>query len=327
MTRIKSQRGWIMTAVLILMAVQNAKSQEAMKTSGVMFGDMYYIQQSNIDSLKGQYGFLIRRINLTFDKKTEDRVSVRVRLEMKSPNVDKRPETKLTPYIKDAYLSYNIGSAKFTFGVQPTIILESPEKVWGLRAVEKTLLDFQRIVPSRDLGISLNFKKSIGELSILSAKGGKNKLNNYFGLKIEPFKGLIFDFSGRYEIIDDSTTATLLRPFIGYNIPTFRVGAEFGYYQKKNGRQGFASIFAAKEITRRMEAYLRYDRVMQANPEGDKISYMPLSKFSKANLIYAGLSYKIIKNVSLIPNVAYVMYDNKNITNDFYVKLTFYASF
>jgi hypothetical protein len=66
---------------------------------------------------------------------------------------------------------------------------------------------------------------------------------------------------------------------------------------------------------------------MQANPEANKITYMPLSKLSKANILYAGLSYKIIKNVSIAPNIAYAVYDNGNITNDLYAKLTFNASF
>lgn len=327
MPNLKTVKLWVIMALTILLGAQTAKAQDAVKVSGVMFGDIYYINQSNIDTLKGKYGFLIRRINLTFDKKIEEVAAVRVRLEMESPNVDKTPETKLAPYLKDAYLSYKIGIVKFAFGVQPTIILETPEKVWGLRSVEKTLLDFQRVVSSRDLGVSANFKQSIAELNLLVAKGGKNKLNNYFGIKIQPFEGLTFDLSGRYELIDDSNTRLLLRPFIGYEMPTFRTGMEFAYYKKGNDKQGFASIFAVKEITRRMEVYLRYDRLMQANPEANKITYMPLSKLSKANILYAGLSYKIIKNVSIAPNIAYAMYDNRNITNDLYAKLTFNASF
>jgi len=323
----KTIKTWVMTVLTMLMAVQGAKAQNALKTSGVMFGDIYYINQSNIDSLKGKYGFQIRRINLTFDKKIDDAVSIRVRMEMESPNVDRTPDTKLIPYLKDAYLSYKMENAKFTFGVQPTIILETPEKVWGLRPAEKTLLDFQKVVSSRDLGFSLGFKQSIVELNLLAAKGGKNKLNNYFGLKIQPLEGLTIDFSGRYEIINDTTTATLLRPFIGYERPTFRTGVEFAYYQRENDKQGFASVFAVKEITRRIEAYLRYDRIMQANKEANKISYMPMSTLSKSNIIFAGLSFKIAKNVSIIPNLAYVMYDNNNIKNDLYAKLTFNASF
>lgn len=325
----KSIRTWVWGLAMVL-AVSVVNGQD-LKISGVMFGDFYYIASSNVpeDTLKkwGEYGFLMRRINLTFDKKQDENVNLRVRLEMESPNVNKTREIKLVPYLKDATLNVKIKNANLAFGIQPTLVYENAEKVWGYRFVEKTVLDFQRVVPSRDFGLSGSMKISVSKLALLAARGGKSKYTIYGSLSAEPVKDLIVELSGRYNKVNDTTSTTLIHPFLGYKREDFRAGVEFGLLKANGNTFKFLSIFTAKELTRRMEIFARFDRAFQANSEASNISYMVLSKDSPMNLIFGGLSYKIAKNVSIAPNIAYAMYDDSSIKNDLYLKATINVNF
>lgn len=323
-------KGTIKNAVwvaLILSGLGSVYAQDAVKISGVMFGDIYYISSSNIDTLKGQYGFLARRINLNFDKKQDENVNIRVRLEMESPNIDKPREIKLIPYVKDAYILFKTLDANITVGIQPTIVFENAEKIWGYRFVEKTVLDFQKVVPSRDFGLSISRKISLVNFSLMGARGGKPTYSLYSSLSLEPMKNVLLEVSGRYERQNDSVTTVLLHPFLGYKSEGFRAGVEFTYLKNNSNSSRFLSAFATKELTRRLEAFVRFDRAFQANPDAAKIAYMVLSKDSPVNLIFTGLSYKVAKNVSIAPNISYAMYDDSSIKSDLYVKATFNVNF
>lgn len=326
----KSIKTWVLGLGLVLGVTSAVKGQD-LKISGTIFGDFYYIASSNVpdDTLKkwGEYGFLMRRINLTFDKKQDENVNLRVRLEMESPNVNRTREIKLVPYLKDAAVNVKIKDANVIFGIQPTLVYENAEKVWGYRFVEKTVLDFQKIVSSRDFGISGSMKVSVARFALFAARGGKSNYTLYGTLSAEPVKDLILEISGRYDKVNDTTATTLIHPFVGYKGEDLRAGLEFGLLKANDNTSKFLSVFAAKEVTRRIEIFARFDRVFQANPEASNISYMILSKDSAMNLIFAGLSYKVAKNVSVAPNVAYAMYDDSNIKKDLYLKATMNVNF
>ncbi|MGB9824183.1 MAG: hypothetical protein ACPLN0_07045 [Candidatus Hydrothermia bacterium] len=313
--------------VLTLATMGISRSQDAIKTSGAFFGDLYYIANSNVDTLKNRYGFLMRRVNLNFDKMQDENVNIRVRLEMEGPNVDRTPEVKLTPYLKDAFISLKTFETNFTFGIQPTLVFENVEKIWGFRFVEKTVLDFQRVIPSRDFGISVSRKISMANLSLLAAKGGKSNYTVYSAIVFDLTKNLLFEVTGRYEKENDTTTSILIHPFLGYKSENLRAGLEFTYLKKNGEASKFLSLFASKEVTRRAEVFVRFDRAFEANSQASKITYMVLSNNSPMNLIFTGLSYKIAKKTTISPNFAYAMYDDDNIKNDFYLKLTFNVGF
>ena len=58
-----------------------------------------------------------------------------------------------------------------------------------------------------------------------------------------------------------------------------------------------------------MELVGRFDRLLDPNPNGSKIDYIPMANNAKANVLLAGLGWSLSENVKVIPNVKYVFYD------------------
>ena len=62
----------------------------------------------------------------------------------------------MDPLVKDAYLCYQWNGRSLYAGQSPTPIWSITETVWGYRAVEKTIMDLNKIGSSRDNGIAFN---------------------------------------------------------------------------------------------------------------------------------------------------------------------------
>lgn len=355
----------ILFTVLILSSL-NAQDKPAPKISGYMFGDYFYnvARDTGIASLsnvatggkKDLNGFQFRRIYLSFDGDISSSLTSRFRIE----------GTTGAPFIKDAYLKWKkvFSGADLIFGLQPMPAVELSETIWKYRSLEKSILDLQAIVSSRDLGVSLRGKLAedgsadywvaYGNSSGIGAETDKYK-RIYASVSVKPVQQITIGLYGDYKINpnvnDPASTATpkatfsnnsLLGAFLfGYNEANiFDVGF-IGFYQTQaNGfitltpaisvkdKNGIGLSFFATYfiITENVNLIGRYDYY---DPNFDSNS-----KGDSRNYMLAGADFKVDKNFSIMPNVQFETYEdiptasgNRSVDSSITVRITLFYTF
>lgn len=313
------------------------------KISSLVFGDYYFVTSNHKVDLENLNGFQIRRVYLTFDHQFEEKsLLARVRFEANSPG-DFKSATKIEPYIKHLYLQWKANNNHtLYFGLSGPPTFGVVEEIWGYRHLEKTPLDLYGFGPSSDFGVALK-----GNLSSHFKYHGM--VSNGAGTNSETNSGKKASFSLGYypnsTFLVEGYVDTETRP--GNNSwQTYQV---FGAVKSNDGRAGFlltrqnrdelgsdgkldlASLFVVSEVSDKINLVGRYDWMFDPNPTGEKIAYLPFSSKAKSNLLIMGVDYKASKNLSLIPNIEYTVYDTDNATptpkSDFISRFTVYFTF
>jgi len=311
------------------------------KISGYMFGDYYYVASNHDKTIEGQNGFWFRRIYLTYDSGLEDNFSLRLRFEMNSAG-DFSSKDKLTPVVKDAYLKWKHSSHSFMFGIQSTPTWGVVEKVWGYRSVERTALDVHKFASSRDFGFgakgSFDSDKRLNYHFMLangSSNGSETNDGKKVMLALSSKLGGTFILEGYadFEERPGEANRRTLQGFAGYQGKTFRGGAQFAQQERQLSGGGddlklrIASVFASAQISDKVWGFARVDRLLEPNPDGKKISYLPFNVSTKATFFLAGLDLRPIENVRIMPNIEAVFYDKmdgKSLDSDIIPRVTFY---
>ena len=313
------------------------------KFSGWMIGDYYYALQNHNSAVTDNNGFWFRRIYFTYDNKMTEKTAMRFRLEMNSPG-DFSTSTTLVPFVKDAYLSTKIGQHTLMLGLIGTPMYDNVEDFWGYRAMEKTPIDLFKFGNSRDLGIGLKGAldhKKILTYTLVFGNGSNNKSETnrgkaiYGRLNFQPTPSLFFEAYGDYTDMGNDSSVNILQAFAGVKGKWGRSGLNFGV---RNCRQAgvnsdlkFISLFGVFNAGKKLDLVCRYDRLLDANPVGSKIDYIPMADNAKANVILAGLGWSPSDSVKVIPNLKYVFYDAPAIGEkpaaDLYAYLTLYFKF
>jgi hypothetical protein len=158
--------------LLLLVALPCAAFPQG-RISGVVFGDYFYNAARDSNFSKGNLpnsatggpkslqGFVIRRINISYDYDISEQFSTRFRLEMDASSAGATTANgKLAPYVKDAWLKWKgvFGGSDLIFGIQPSSAFDVSEAAWSYRSLEKTIMDLRGIVPSRFFGLALKGK-------------------------------------------------------------------------------------------------------------------------------------------------------------------------
>jgi predicted porin len=310
------------------------------KFSGYMFGDYYYNIMRDNGSLSNSasssaapgttamQAFQFRRIYFTYDNDISESFTSRFRLEVdQSANAS---NGKIGSFVKDAYLRWkNIfsGSDLF-FGIHPTPAYEISEAAWGYRSLEKTIMDLRGIVSSRDFGISLKGKLTgdgmLNYWVMLANNSGNSpetdKYKRYYvHLQLKPITNLQATLYADYKDVanvaagNNGTWTTAL--FVGYAEPSiYNINVEAFMVTQSNvftptggsigSKNGLGiSLFGSYNITPELAVVGRYDYFdpnanSAANAKGDIRNY-----------VIAGLSWKVDKNVSIMPNLLYETYE------------------
>ena len=259
---------------------------------------------------------------------------------------DVLPSGKVGVFVKDAYLMWKnvFTGSNLIFGVQPTPAYDVSEAAWGYRSLEKTIMDLRGIVSSRDLGVSLKGKITgdgmINYWAMFANGSGNNvetdKYKRYYAhIQLKPSANLqatlYVDYKDAANVLDSYTKsnvnngAVTTALFIGYNEPySYNIGIE-GFMQstsnalKDTATKSYSnksamgiSIFGSVNIIPELALVARYD---DFNPSTADNSKDP-AQFGTGtagnlarNYVIAGLSWKVDKNVSIMPNVLYETYE------------------
>jgi hypothetical protein len=131
--------------------------QEHIKISGLAYLDYYYLLNSPVAGDEQANGFDYRRLYLTTDFVLSDDFGGRARLEASSSSTTS--QGRPAPFVKDLYVRWKnaIGQGHdLTLGISPPPAFGVSEGFWGYRSLEKTILDRNAILSSRDFGLTLS---------------------------------------------------------------------------------------------------------------------------------------------------------------------------
>lgn len=312
---------------------------------GYMVSEYYNVPKHHDDSIEGRHGFWFRRIYITYDNKLADNLKMRLRFELNSPG-EYLESRLLTPYVKDAWLNYNLGGVghELIAGIQPSPTFSNIMDIWGYRALEKPPSDLYRFASTRDLGVALKGNLNSGKTisyHVMYGNGSANKaeVNRgkiiYTQLGFRPAKGLYIELYADYETGNDDKRDYMLQGFASYAKDWGRIGIQYaGLYLKSDGSKEtleLFSIFSVLKVSEKVECILRYDKMFDANPEAGSIAYLRFSPDAPSNLMIGALSWQAAKNVWIIPNIKYVFYsmpdEGDKPGDDLYLNMTLWFKF
>jgi hypothetical protein len=319
------------------------------KFSGLMFGDLFYNADQIRSEKKDINGWQFRRIYFTADYTINSDFSSRFRLEADQKELSS--EGKISVFVKDAYLKWKnvFSGSDLVAGISPTPAFDASEKVWGYRSLEKTTMDFFKVVSSRDLGVDLKGKFDENGMASYWVKVGDNtgnkpetdKYKRYYGrLQFKPVSNLLITAYGDYasmpKVLDgfDSTlkdnNAFVAAGFIGYTQDKqFSVGVEGFMKNQQHGYTGAdamltarsamgISAFAWVSLIDDLNIVARYD-MFDPNTNSDV-------KNDSETLLIVALDYKVASNVSIMPGVWMHTKEGAE-NNDLVPRITCYWSF
>lgn len=317
-------------ALLLAVAAAPAVAGDG-KVSGYMFGDYYYVAASD-DGAKlpeKQNAFQLRRVYFNYDKEIDEGVSTRFRLEANDAGFGSG--SKMVPFVKHAYIKWSkgIGGADVYLGLSGTPTWALSEKVWGYRAVEKTVLDLNKIGSSADLGVALTGKA--GKLAYTAMVGngpGQTPENDngkklYGSLSFAASEALTIEGYADFNMLPGEREQMTLKVFAGYQGEGLSAGVEaFSRINKASGVAAQAgddvtisgvSVFGTLPLGEKLKGFGRLDAV--SNDDKD----------STDMLLIAGVDHSPSKNVHLMPNIYVQLPDGPDPTIQ--ARLTFYYKF
>jgi hypothetical protein len=301
-----------------------AEEPPPFKISGLVFGDYYYVAANHRPELEDQNGFWIRRVYLTYDHTLSKALSVRVRLEANSKG-DFKSTGVNTPYFKDLYLRWALGSHSLNVGLAPTANIDFVDAFQGYRSVEKSPVDLYRWDSSRDLGLlvqgglgkaartrySLQFGNGSGTGSeVDQSKTVRGQLSHRFA------RGLVLEGYADWQDRPDGRDVSTLEAFAGWQEKGWRASLQYGRQERREAGPGgsdlsldFLSAFAAVQVSAKVTLLGRVDRSFDPIPGGETIDYMPFAEQAKSVFGYAGADLTLHEKVHFVPNVEVTVYD------------------
>ncbi|MBZ0199039.1 MAG: hypothetical protein K8H86_04165, partial [Ignavibacteriaceae bacterium] len=313
-----------------------ALAQDKVKISGAAFGDYFYNIENSSIAKKDLNGFQFRRIFFTTDFAVADNFDSRFRLEADQSSNSLTTGGKLGVMVKDAYLKWKgiFDGSDLVMGISPTPAFDASEAAWGYRTLEKTILDLDGIVSSRDFGIDLKGKLTgSGSVNywvkIANNSGNAPETDKYkriYGLlkfKLsENLQATVYaDFTFKADKLDafdnqgKSNNQVVGSAFLGYKQnEDFSIGVEaFATTIQNNFTKSAAealqnqtgigfSVWGWGALSETIKLVGRFD------------NYDPNSNYDAdgTSFFMAGVDYKAAKNVSVIPNVQFFNYQAKD---------------
>jgi hypothetical protein len=319
----------ILLCLLLGVASPAGLRAQTIDIGGLAYVDYFYNLSSIADAEEDLHGFTYRRLYLTTDFELSDRFAGRARLEANDATSGSHGPV---PFVKDLFVTWTYaGTHSATFGVGPPPAFEIAEGVWNYRSLEKTILDFQGIVNSRDFGLRFDGPITSRGLLRYAAMIANNNASRpesdaykraYVQISAHPLQALSMSVGAdRAGYGDLRSSSTRVSGFGGYDADAFRVGLE-GYWMLLNmdNSDEFAhtgvSLFGSVRVAPRWEVVARIDRSMEELPGADLFE----------TFFLGGLSFQPDEFVRLIPNI-WVLHmdgsDESEVTGRFTVFVTF----
>ncbi len=338
----KSKNLFAVLALCLLLVPASLLKGEG-KFSGLVFGDYYFAVAHHDETVESNNGFWLRRVYFTYDNALSDKFAMRFRLEMNSPG-DFKTSSTLVPFVKDAYLTARLGRQTLLLGLIGTPLYDTIEEFWGYRPMEKTPIDLFKFGNSREFGVglkgALDAKNKLTYTVVFGNGAGiKSETNRgkavYGRLNFQPTPSLFLELYADYTNMGNDSSVNIFQAFAGVRGGWGRSGLNFGIRNSSTAGvtsdMKFVSLFGVLKVGAKLDLIGRYDRLLDPNPSGSKIDYIPMADNARANVVLAGLGWTLGDNVKVIPSLKYIFYDApKNGATpaaDIYAYLTLYFKF
>lgn len=318
----------LLVALLIAVGGRAAFGQE-IEFGGRAFVDYFYNLSSPDANVEGLHGFTYRRLYLTTDFTLSDDFTGRARLEANDGTTGPKGPV---PYVKDLYLTWTYGGEhSATLGVAKPPVFEISNDVWGYRSLDKTIMDLQDIVDSRDFGLRLDgplagdgeVRYAVMYANNSAARPETDPYKRIYGrLSATPTERLVFVVGGDYAEYDDQREQGVrLSGFAGYRGERVRVGVES--YRSSLTMQDVSdvekvgvSLFGRVQLDREWELIGRFDWNTDLAPDSNPVE----------TLLLGGVAYRPHPNVALMPNLRVIDGDRMSVA-DTRARLTLDLSF
>ena len=305
-------------AVLLFCLVSAARAGEG-KIKGVMFGDYYYVLAPDEDSKRNAFQF--RRLYFTYQKDIAPDFAIRFRLEAKDAGFAQG--AKMIPFVKHSYLQWK---KALYLGLSGTPTWAVAEKVWGYRSVAKTVLDWNGIGSSADLGAALKGKADRLSYHLMVGNGPGQKSEDDHGKKVygslsfEAADGLVLEGYADFNAKPAGRNERTFKGFVGWQGAKGAAGLEvFSRTNERAGNNGQdevmagVSAFGSLPLRAALKGFGRLDGI--AHRAADTTDW----------LFIAGLDYAAAPAVHLMPNAIVELPEGR----DSHVegRLTFFCKF
>ena len=314
-------------ALLAALSVPYTVSAAAPTIKGYMFGD-YYCVASGPD--KKENSFRFGRIYLTFNKKWENAFSGRFRLEASDAGFG--ANSKMTPVVKDAWLSYKKEGKTLMVGLIPTPTWGITEAVWGYRPVAKTFMDRNKLGASRDTGLSFDTRlDSEGRVSALVMFGNGNSNKSEIDTHKKAYLRLKFDLSENvgttayadYETRPGDQDQLTLSSLLYLSAKDRAFGLLGAWQKRKNAVGGVDAVAKGFSVSGRVKTredfglYGRFDY------------FDPSDLASDDSIIrgYAGVDLAVTKEIHVMPNVSLESFEASTLESIVIPSVTLYFKF
>lgn len=327
--------GFFSLVILLTTTVfqQSATAQSPLTLSGLGYLDYNYVLTSPDSGQAGENGFEYRRVYLTADYEISEAFSGRIRFEVS--NSSTTAQNRPAPFVKDMYLRWNNiwgEGHRMTLGVSSPPSFTVAERHWGYRSLERTLMDRNRIVSSRDFGVTfqgpLTASRSLRYAFMFSDNEGVNQENDknkrvYGQLEWYPFAPLTITVGLDYAKLEAPFTSGINIPvFIGYTGADFRLGFEAFLHDRNVSEtdnrfsQSGLSFFGTLDINKTTTLIAR----------ADFVDHKLLDASFAETFLILGIALSPHENVQFIPNllVEKDQRDNKSMLNS---RLTVHVDF
>ncbi len=293
---------YFLAGVLLLIAGAVPSHGQEVEVGGRAYLDYFYNVTAPDAAAEDLHGFRYRRLYVTTDFVLSEDFSGRARLEADEGTAGR-------PVVKDLSLTWAYGGEHAaTLGITPPPAFELAEDVWGYRSLEKTILDLEGLVRSRDFGLRLDGPVTEGGAVRYAVMYANNRTVEpetdpykrvYGQIEVRPTARLSFSAGGDYAGYgDERDHATRLSAFGGYSAERYRVGLE-GYWFRLARTDGTArtdlgaSLFGAVQVAPRWEVVGRVDRSRETGGGPDRYD----------TLLLGGVAFQPHSGVWLIPNL------------------------
>jgi len=329
---------WLSVFVGVIVSSVAAQTPEF---SGVVFGDYLYVANHADTVVDGLSALSVRRVYFTVDKKFNEKYFLRVRLEISDAlgeplryrveTSGTRTSERLEPFVKHLYLTIKnvIPNSQMSLGLSTTPTFSGIEEFWGLRSIEKTIMDLNGNASTVDLGVGLagNFRAG-GQLRYHvmagTGSGTRNESDNSkrlygnlsftsnSGIFIQPYVDYQFkdgEIEDRILSLPNNVRATgelnTLSLFAGIKRPKLRFAGQV-FQQAPTRLQTVNSVASEQDITSRgisffgvlqpkksVGLFARFDNY-DPNTDVDNDGY---------NLIIAGVDLAPHESIHFMPNI------------------------
>ena len=296
----------IMTLGVLILGWTFAAQAAEGKLKGYMFGDYYYVLAADEADAKQPHkrnAFRFRRVYFTYQKDIATDFAVRFRLEAKDAGFAQG--AKMEPFLKHGYLQWKqgLGDADIYLGLSGTPTWAVAEKVWGYRSIAKTVLDWNKIGSSADLGAAL--KGTAGQLNyhLMIGNGPGQKPEDdhgkkfYGSLSFKAADRLVLEGYADFNARPAGRNERTFKGFVGWQGAKGKVGLEvFSRTNEQAGAGGEdqvitgVSAFGSLPLSAAFKGFGRVDAVAR-DAEDDRDW-----------LFIAGLDYSPATAVHLMPN-------------------------